>query len=140
MIVLNPLYPSAHGRFMIGAPRTDCAVDAAMSVIEGRWKTVILCKLAHSKAPIRYNQLMNSIEGISPRIFTLQLKEMERDGLIVREVISMSPKYVVYSLSDKGKSLIPILAQLAQWGLDNMFSNMVDFDDVSAGKKEEAES
>ncbi|MFA6776601.1 MAG: helix-turn-helix domain-containing protein, partial [Sphaerochaetaceae bacterium] len=63
-------------------PRFDCAVDAAMSVIEGRWKTVIMCQLAHHREPMRYNQLMSGIPGISPRIFTLQLKEMEKDGLI----------------------------------------------------------
>ena len=98
---------------MIGAPRLDCAVDATMSVIEGRWKTVIICKLARNGAPMRYNQLMNEINGISPRIFTIQLKEMEKDGLIIREVVSRSPKCVVYSLSDRGWSLVPILAERA---------------------------
>ena len=73
---------------MISEPRYDCAIDAAMSVIEGRWKTVIICKLYRNGAPMRYNQLMAQIEGISPRIFTLQLKEMERDGIIVRNVRS----------------------------------------------------
>lgn len=117
---------------MIGAPRYDCALDAAMSVIEGRWKTVIICKLARNGAPMRYNQLMGSIEGISPRIFTLQLKEMESDGIVVRNVISLRPKSVEYSLSEKGMSLIPVLLQLADWGLKNMFPNLVEFsDDIS---------
>ncbi len=108
--------------------RLDCAVDAAMSVIEGRWKTVIICKMAHAAGPIRYNQLMNDIPGISPRIFTLQLKEMERDGLLVRNVCSVSPKRVEYSLSPRGRSLLPILGQLALWGLTNMFPNKVSFE------------
>ncbi|MCQ2078818.1 MAG: helix-turn-helix transcriptional regulator [archaeon] len=114
---------------MKGAPRTDCAVDAAMSVIEGRWKTVIICKLARNGAPMRFNQLINEIDGISPRIFTLQLKELENDGIIIRNVRSTSPKCVEYSLSEEGQSLIPILIQLADWGLKHMFSNMVTFDE-----------
>jgi len=113
---------------MIASPRYDCAIDATMSVIEGRWKTVILCKLARAGVPVRYSQLMNEIGGISPRIFTLQLREMENDDLIVREVRSVSPKCVVYSLSERGQSLIPILIQLADWGLHYMFPNLVAFD------------
>ena len=114
---------------MNGAPRTDCAIDAAMSVIEGRWKTVIICILARHGTPMRFNQLFAKIDGISPRIFSLQLKELENDGIIIRNVISTSPKYVEYSLSERGLTLIPILVQLADWGLKNLFSNMVTFDD-----------
>ncbi|MBQ5447686.1 MAG: helix-turn-helix transcriptional regulator [Candidatus Methanomethylophilus sp.] len=112
---------------MKGAPRTDCAVDAAMSVIEGRWKTVIICILARNGEPMRFNQLINRIDGISPRIFTLQLRELESDGIITRTVVSTSPKYVEYSLSEKGLSLIPILQMLSEWGLKHMFPNMVSF-------------
>ena len=112
---------------MKGAPRTDCAVDAAMSVIEGRWKTVIICILARNGEPMRFNQLINRIDGISPRTFTLQLRELESDGIITRTVVSTSPKYVEYSLSEKGLSLIPILQMLSEWGLKHMFPNMVSF-------------
>ena len=108
-------------------PRYDCAIDAAMSVIEGRWKTVIMCKLFRAGGPMRYNQLMNSIDGISPRIFTIQLKEMETDGIIFRNVISERPKVVEYSLTERGLSLLPILKDLAEWGLRNMFPNIVEF-------------
>lgn len=114
---------------MKGAPRTDCAVDATMSVIEGRWKTVIICILAKNGAPMRFNQLINRINGISPRIFSLQLKELENDGIIIRNVVSTSPKNVEYCLSYKGETLIPILIQMAEWGLKNMFGNMVTFDE-----------
>ena len=122
-------YVHLDGQSMISEPRYDCAIDAAMSVIEGRWQTVIICKLYRNGAPMRYNQLMAQIEGISPRIFTLQLKEMERDGIIVRNVRSTKPKCVEYYLSERGFSLLPILKSLAEWGLKNMFSNMVEFDD-----------
>ncbi len=120
------------------APRTDCAIDAAMSVIEGRWKTVIICILAKNGAPMRFNQLIGRIDGISPRIFTLQLKELEADGIILRDVRSTSPKCVEYSLTEKGKSLLPILAQLAEWGLQHMFSNMVVFEGEGDSESEKA--
>lgn len=78
---------------------------------------------------MRFNQLFSKINGISPRIFSLQLKELENDGIIIRNVVSVSPKFVEYSLSEKGLTLLPILEQLADWGLKNMFPNMVNFDD-----------
>lgn len=108
-------------------PRMNCAVDATMSVIEGRWKTVILCKL-HNNGPMRFNQLMKEIDGVSPRILTKQLKEMESDGIISRVAYSEIPPRVEYSLTDKGRSLGPILKAMADWGLENMFSNRVVFD------------
>ena len=124
---------------MKGVPRTDCAVDAAMSVIEGRWKTVIICILARNGEPMRFNQLINKIDGISPRIFTLQLRELESDGIITRTVVSTSPKYVEYSLSEKGLSLLPILHMLSEWGLKYMFSNMVSFPDEIVGEPDKAD-
>ena len=108
-------------------PRANCAVDATMSVIEGRWKTVILCKL-HVNGPMRFNQLMKSIDGVSPRILTKQLKEMESDGIIRRTSYQEIPPRVEYSLTDKGESLGPILKAMAEWGLRNMFPNRVTFD------------
>lgn len=125
---------------MVSGPRYDCAIDAAMSVIEGRWKTVIICKLAREGGPLRFNQIISRIPGISPRVLTLQLREMERDNIIIRNVISDSPKCVEYSLSDRGLSLIPILTQLAEWGLHNMFPNMVSFDAESVVAKDEEEA
>ena len=108
-------------------PRMNCAVDATMSVIEGRWKTVILCKL-YKNGPMRFNQLMKSIDGVSPRILTKQLKEMESDGIISRVSYQEIPPRVEYSITDKGLSLGPILKAMADWGLQNMFHNRVTFD------------
>jgi DNA-binding HxlR family transcriptional regulator len=126
-------------------PRADCAIDATMSVIEGRWKTVIMCKLSMN-GPMRFNKLVKEIDGISPRILTKQLKEMEADGIVRRESYPEIPPRVEYSLTDKGRSLGPILVAMASWGLKNMFCNRVVFDDgvsadVSAsqgGEEEEA--
>ena len=108
-------------------PRMNCAVDATMSVIEGRWKTVILCKL-YKNGPMRFNQLMREIDGVSPRILTKQLKEMESDGIVKRTSYPEIPPRVEYSITEKGLSLAPILKAMADWGLQNMFSNRVTFD------------
>jgi len=108
-------------------PRMNCAVDATMSVIEGRWKTVILCKL-YKNGPMRFNQLMREIDGVSPRILTKQLKEMESDGIVKRTSYPEIPPRVEYSITEKGMSLGPILIAMADWGLQNMFSNRVAFD------------
>lgn len=108
-------------------PRMDCPLDAAMSMIEGKWKTVILCRMAIEGKPLRFKELME-VEGISARILTKQLKEMEADMLIVRTVYREVPPRTEYSLTARGESLLPILKQLAEWGMDNMFPNRVTFD------------
>ena len=108
-------------------PRMNCAIDATMSVIEGRWKTVILCKL-YNNGPMRFNQLMKSIDGVSPRILTKQLKELESDGIIKRTSYQEIPPRVEYSITEKGMSLGPIMMAMAEWGLQNMFHNRVTFD------------
>lgn len=108
-------------------PRMNCSLDAAMSVIEGKWKTVILCRMMVEAKPLRFKDLMN-VEGISARILTKQLKEMEADGLITKAVYNESPPRTEYALTAKGESLKPILISLAQWGMDHMFLNRVTFD------------
>ena len=108
-------------------PRMNCAVDATMSVIEGRWKTVILCRMMIEGRPLRFKELME-VEGISARILTKQLREMEADGLVVKRSYPEVPPRTEYTLTAKAESLAPILRALAEWGLDNMFQNRVAFD------------
>ncbi|MDR0778023.1 MAG: helix-turn-helix transcriptional regulator [Methanomassiliicoccaceae archaeon] len=109
---------------MISAPRMDCALDAAMSMIEGRWKAVVLCKL-NTKGMMRFNHLLKDIDGISPRMLAKQLKELEQDGLISRKAYSEIPPRVEYTLTERGQSILPVLDTIAKWGLDNMFSMLV---------------
>jgi len=103
---------------MMPEPRTDCAIDVTMSVIEGRWKSIVLCKLKH-KGEMRFTRLLRDIEGVSPRMLTKQLKELERDGMIIRKVYNEMPPRVEYSLTKKGESIIPVLTAMAEWGLFN---------------------
>ena len=109
------------------APRMNCPLDAAMSMIEGKWKTVILCRMMREGRPLRFKELME-VEGISARILTKQLREMEADGLVIKRSYPEVPPRTEYSLTAKAESLAPILKDLAQWGMDNMFQNRVVFD------------
>ncbi|MDR3282878.1 MAG: helix-turn-helix transcriptional regulator [Candidatus Methanoplasma sp.] len=111
-----------------GTPRIDCALDATMALIGGRWKAEILCKL-HVKGDMRFNRLMKELEMVSPKILTKQLREMEGDGLITRTVYPAVPACVEYSITPFGRSLAPALSLLAQWGVKNMFRNRVIFDE-----------
>ena len=109
------------------APRMNCPLDAAMSMIEGTWKTVILCRMMIEGRPLRFKELME-VEGISARILTKQLREMEADGLVVKRSYPEVPPRTEYTLTAKAESLAPILKALAEWGMDNMFQNRVAFD------------
>ncbi len=95
--------------------RYDCCIDAAMSVIEGRWKCTILC-LLFKEGPMRYVELQRRIGQISSRILSKQLKELEEDGMILRTVGTDRKLSVTYSLSSKGMSVLPALKALAEWG------------------------
>ena len=122
---------------MSAAESYDQALEATMSVIDGRWKANIIRKLAREGSPLRFNQLMSRIPGISPRILTLHLRELEQDGVIFRDVVSTSPKYVEYSLTDRGMALIPILDQLAEWGMQIMAYDLIALDNEVVKRDDE---
>ena len=109
------------------SPRMNCPLDAAMSMIEGKWKTVILCRMMREARPLRFKEL-REVEGISARILTKQLREMEADGLVVKRSYPEVPPRTEYTLTAKAESLAPILKALAEWGMDNMFQNRVAVD------------
>lgn len=95
-----------------------CSVEAAISVIDGKWKGVILFHLLSE--PQRFNALRRSLPNISQRMLAIQLRELEADGLIERHVFAEVPARVEYSLSVLGQSLTPILKALKSWGDDNL--------------------
>jgi len=95
-----------------------CAVEAAISLIDGKWKCVILFHLLEGTC--RFNELRRHIPGATQRTLTNQLRELETDGLIVRKVYAEVPPKVEYSISDLGRSLAPVLAALKQWGDANL--------------------
>ena len=105
-------------------PRYNCAVDATMAVIEGRWKCTIICLLANHGS-MRFNEILRNIGEISSRMLSRQLKELEQDGIVSRSVEEEGAVKIFYSLTDKGMTLIPVLRTIAEWGLQHAFSNFV---------------
>nr|WP_298922986.1 helix-turn-helix domain-containing protein [uncultured Allomuricauda sp.] len=92
-----------------------CCASLTMGIIGGKWKTVILFHLMNEK--LRYNELRKSMPTVTERTLSLQLKALEEDGLIKRKVhTSKPPLKVEYSLTDFGKTLIPIIQSIADWG------------------------
>ena len=108
-------------KYQIDATLSDvvnkkCPILCAMDVIGSKWKLPIIWYL-HEKENTRYNELKRRIPGITNIMLTKSLREMEKDGLILRrELISAPPKVVEYSLTDFGKELIPALNELYIWG------------------------
>ncbi|MBO1039789.1 winged helix-turn-helix transcriptional regulator [Brucella pituitosa] len=95
-----------------------CAVEAAISLIDGKWKSVVLFHLLDGT--LRFNELRRQIPGVTQRMLTNQLRELEDDGLIDRKVYAQVPPKVEYSLSPLGRSIEPILLALKDWGDTNI--------------------
>jgi DNA-binding HxlR family transcriptional regulator len=93
---------------------TDCPVDRTMRVLSGRWKPLILYHLR--LGPRRFNELRRLIPTITQRMLTQHLRELEADGVILRHVFEVVPPHVEYSLTALGRSLMPILDAMADWG------------------------
>ncbi|WP_137157792.1 helix-turn-helix domain-containing protein [Rhizobium sp. FKL33] len=95
-----------------------CSVEAAIALIDGKWKSVILFHLMNGT--LRFNALKRHIPDVTQRMLTNQLRELEEDGLIIRTVYAVVPPKVEYSLSPLGESMIPILLALKAWGDANI--------------------
>jgi DNA-binding HxlR family transcriptional regulator len=91
-----------------------CPVEATLERIGGKWKGIVLYHLLEGTK--RYNELKRDVGNVSQRMLTKQLRELENDGLIVRKVFPVVPPHVEYSLSEKGRTLEPILLALRDWG------------------------
>ncbi|MEN7551680.1 helix-turn-helix domain-containing protein [Rapidithrix thailandica] len=92
-----------------------CSASKTLSMISGRWKLSLLFALFDQE--LSYSEFKNTLPGISDRMLSNQLKQLEEDGLLLKHV---SKPGVYYTLSDQGKSLKPILLQLSGWGKQNI--------------------
>jgi Predicted transcriptional regulators len=92
----------------------NCPVEATLDLIGGKYKAIILWHLVD--ATLRYNEIDKLIPRATSKMITQQLRELEADGLIIRTVYPVVPPKVEYSLSDFGKSIIPVLDSMCNWG------------------------
>lgn len=106
---------------------SSCPMYYTMSIVEGKWKWIILWKI-HMAGVIRYNQLRNEVHLIAHKTLSKQLKELEANRLIHREQYNEVPPRVEYSLTDEGKTLIPILELMYQWGSKHMNQCPINLD------------
>lgn len=92
----------------------NCPVDATISKIGGKYKAVILYHLSNDT--LRYNQIRKKIPAITDKMLAQQLRELESDNLIIKKIYPVIPPKTEYSLSELGKTLIPLLDSMCEWG------------------------
>ncbi|WP_459213072.1 winged helix-turn-helix transcriptional regulator [Aquimarina rhabdastrellae] len=108
------------GRKLIENPN-HCPMVHAMNIIGNKWTPIIIYILGERK--LRFGQLVSYIGNISRKVLTEQLKDLEQSGVIQRESFAEIPPRVEYSLTERGKELLPILQQICTWGRGITLSN-----------------
>ncbi len=94
----------------------QCSMELTLALIGGKWKSLILWHLGDKT--LRFSELRKGMPQVTQKMLTQQLRELEEDGLIYRHVYTQVPPRVEYSLTEAGKSILPILGAMCQWGLD----------------------
>lgn len=94
-----------------------CPAETTLGVIGGKWKLLILRELLTGVS--RFGELRRRLSGISEKMLTQHLRELESDGIIVRKIYPETPPKVEYSLTASGKTLVPIINGLHEWGLQH---------------------
>ncbi len=102
----------------------NCPVEATLSLIGGKYKALILWNLANRT--LRFSELHKAVSGATAKMLTQQLRELEAQSLIHREVFPIIPPKVEYSLTELGKSLMPILVAMRDWGAGYLRSKDLD--------------
>ncbi|MCI9284408.1 MAG: helix-turn-helix transcriptional regulator [Muribaculaceae bacterium] len=97
---------------------SDCPVRNVISRFTGKWSMLVLCVLAENEAT-RFNAIGKAIPDISPKVLTDTLKHLEADGLVSRKLYAEIPPRVEYSLTELGRSLMPVFGELISWAVTN---------------------
>lgn len=105
-----------------------CGIDAALDVVSGKWKGLVLWEL-HTHGTRRFAELRRALPGVSEKMLTQHLRQMEEDGLVHREVYAEVPPKVEYSLTDAGISLNDALRPLGQWGRERLHRDSLQVTD-----------
>ncbi len=103
----------------------NCEKELTLSIISGKWKMLILWHLGHEGTK-RFGQLKSMMPNVTHRILVNQLRELEEDLIVHREVYPVVPPKVEYSLTEKGKTLLPILQAMYDWGKEYMELHIYD--------------
>lgn len=106
---LEPLAPDPH---------RNCPVTHTLSVVGGKWKPVILFCISNGIQ--RFGAMQRAVPGITKQMLTKQLRELEADGAITRTVFAEVPPRVEYALSDRGRSILPVIDAMRVWGTEDM--------------------
>ncbi|CAM4482871.1 winged helix-turn-helix transcriptional regulator [Paenibacillus typhae] len=114
-----------------------CPVEFTLDVIGGKWKGVLLYHLMDGTK--RFNEFRRICPGITQRMLTLQLRELEEDGVVHREVYQQVPPKVEYSLTEFGRTLIPIIRLMRDWGVTYQTKQLSGEKDGSNRQKTGAE-
>ncbi len=96
-----------------------CGLKKVINIVGGKWKIMILCVIDNNEV-VRYGEIRRTVHGITNTMLANSLKELEADGLVERKMYDEMPIRVEYNLTDRAKSLIPILLELKKWGEDNL--------------------
>ena len=96
-----------------------CEKELTKSIISGKYKVVILWHLGHD-GPMRYGEIHRLFRDISNRILTKQLRELEQDDIVDRTIYPESPPHVEYRLTDRGRTLVPVVDVIYGWGCANI--------------------
>ena len=96
-----------------------CGLKRVIDIVGGKWKIMILCVIDNNEV-VRYGELNREIHGITNTMLANSLKELEADGLVERKQYDEMPVRVEYNLTNKAKTLIPILLELKKWGEENL--------------------
>ncbi|PSL46702.1 HxlR family transcriptional regulator [Chitinophaga niastensis] len=103
-----------------------CPVDVTLGFIGGKWKLLILSHL-HQFDRKSYSEIRDNLPGISEKMLSQQLKELERDQLVEKKILALKPYRVEYFLSVQGKSLSPLYAFVSEWGIKYLKEQGIDY-------------
>lgn len=105
------------GRQASKEQKQNCPAEKTLAAIAGRWKLLILRELCTEKR--RFGELQRALSGVTQKVLTQQLRELEADGIVHREIYPQIPPKVEYSLTQLGISLQPVIQTMHDWGREN---------------------
>ena len=115
--------------------KLECPTMATISMISDKWKVVIICQL--KTGTMRFSEIQRALKGITQKVLTNQLRELESDGLIFRRVYAEIPPRVEYSLTPLGETLIPVLDKLQAWAKEHSLEILKNREKAEKAKEAE---